>query len=119
MERESSPRMLRMHRSLLVVAAVLVLGAAPSEQASWEPWAPHDADLEDLGSLMPAEMLTAASSSSGKVSVLPSKAPLGWSWNDLSTSLQRCEASRGTESAFMRLMESVLGQTDHLQDPLR
>ncbi|KAK3907123.1 Glucose dehydrogenase [FAD, quinone], partial [Frankliniella fusca] len=86
-----------------------------------------DDDLEDLGRLMPAEMLTASSGARSAAAVAalpgpgpgPGRAPLGWSWSDLSTSLQRCEAARGTESAFMRLMESVLSQTEHLQDPLR
>lgn len=49
---------------------------------------------------------------------LTTEAPLGWSWKDLSTSLRRCEATRGAESAFMRLMESVLDKSDDMRDPL-
>ncbi len=123
-----SLRLTAMRWTLLAasVVAVLAVAATPSHQAtSWGPLAVDgDDDLDDLGRLMPAEMLMSASTASdgsrqALMRALPSKAPLGWSWSDLSTSLQRCEAARGTESAFMRLMESVLSQTDHLQDPLR
>lgn len=100
---------------------VVVLVATPSLQRGQAPWSlwPQDGGGGGVDDGFPAAAPGPRESTPPRGTTPAStRAPMGWSWNDLTTSLLRCEASRGAESAFMRLMESVLDQTQNLQDPL-